>query len=157
MVTARYPGNVPTEFNNIIHSYNSITGAIIESHYEILWANKSGAGLGCISTAYYGAAPDDVEKQVLISQQSLRSKILGLWIKNSLTAEGKRKLIVFRTSYTFKHQDYGAAMFFVVVKIVCPDTIYGCSDIKTKLDTMKISQFKHSISKANLQILEWMN
>ena len=43
-------------------------------------------------------------------------------------------------------------MFFVIVKMVRPDTRAGCLDIKTKLDTMKMSQFKHDISKENLQI-----
>ena len=48
-------------------------------------------------------------------------------------------------------------MLFFIVKMVCPDTRAGLSDIKTKLETMKISQFKHDISKANPHIEEWIN
>ena len=48
-------------------------------------------------------------------------------------------------------------MFFSVVKMVRPDTRAGCSDIKTKLETMKMSQFKHDIYKSNPQISEYMN
>ena len=33
VVTAINPGNVPTEFNNIINSYTSITQAMIESQF----------------------------------------------------------------------------------------------------------------------------
>ena len=75
-------------------------------------------------------------------------------MNNYLTAEAKRKLRVFRTSYTFHNQYDGAAMLFFVVKIVLPETISGCSYIMTKLETMKMSQFKHDISKANLQVSE---
>ena len=48
-------------------------------------------------------------------------------------------------------------MFFVVVKMVRPDTHSGCSYIKSKLENMKMSQFKHDIPKENLQIAERMN
>ena len=55
-------------------------------------------------------------------------------------------------SYTFNNQDYGSAMFFVVVKMVQPDTRAGFSDIQKNLETMKMSQFKPYIPKANLHI-----
>ena len=48
-------------------------------------------------------------------------------------------------------------MFFVIVKMVHPDTRTGCSDINTKLETMKLFQFKHVIPKENIQISEWTN
>ena len=118
---------------------------------------KKGGVLGCLPTAYYGASPDDAEKQVLISQQRIKSKILGLWINNYLTTETKIKLRYFIYSYKFNSQDDGDAMFFVVVKILCPDTRDEFSDIKTKLETMKMSQFNHDISKSNLCIVEWTN
>ena len=83
--------------------------------------------------------------------------MLVLWINNSLTNESKRKLRAFRTYFTFNNQDDGAAIFFVVVKMMRPDTRARCSKIKKKFETMKMSQFKHDISKANLNIIEWMN
>ena len=42
--------------------------------------------------------------------------------------------------------------FVVVVKMVQPDTRAGCSDIQKNLETMKMSQFKPYIPKANLHI-----
>ena len=78
--------------------------------------------------------------------------MLGLWIKNSLTTDSKRKLRAFNYAYTLNAQDDGATMFFVIVKMVQPDTHSGCSDIKYKLENMKMSHFKHDIPKANLQI-----
>ena len=48
-------------------------------------------------------------------------------------------------------------MFFFIVKMVQPDTCAGFSDIKSNLENMKMSQFKHDISIANLNIVEWMN
>ena len=48
-------------------------------------------------------------------------------------------------------------MFFVIVKIVLPDTRAGWSDVKYKLLKMKMYQFKHDIPKANMQISEWVN
>ena len=40
VVTARYPGNLPTEFNNIIHSCTSITQDMIYSHRGNFWSKK---------------------------------------------------------------------------------------------------------------------
>ena len=48
-------------------------------------------------------------------------------------------------------------MFLFVVKMVHPDTRAGFSDINIKLDNRNMSQFKHYISKENIQIAEWMN
>ena len=98
VVTTKDSGNVPTEFNNIINSYNSITQFVIYSHCENLWEKNSVAGLGSIPTVYCEAAPDDAEKQAMLYHQRLMSKILVLWIKNSLTIESKRKLRAFKTS-----------------------------------------------------------
>ena len=46
-------------------------------------------------------------------------------------------------------------MFFVIVKMVLPETRTGWSDMNTELETMKLSQFKQCISKDNLHITEW--
>ena len=67
------------------------------------------------------------------------------------------QLIPFRTSYKLNNQDDGDAIFFLIVKMVHPDTRDGCSDIKTKIDTMKMYQFKRSTSNANLHISERMS
>ena len=91
-------------------------------------------------------------KKAIISQKSLRSNIISLWIKNSLNTDAKRKLRYFKTSYTYNNQDYGSVMFFVVVKMVRPDTHAVCSDIKTNLESIRMSHFKHDIPKTNLHI-----
>ena len=65
-------------------------------------------------------------------------------------------MMPFKISDTFNSKDHGA-MIFVIIKMVLPDTCNGCSDIKTKIDTMKISQLNHDKSKANLHISEWVN
>ena len=43
-------------------------------------------------------------------------------------------------------------MFFVIVKMVRPDTHAVFSDIKSKLESTNMYQFKHDIPKDNLQI-----
>ena len=78
--------------------------------------------MGRHPTADYGAAPDDPEKQAIISQQSVRYKIIGIWNNNFLNNDDKYKLRTLRTAYTFNNQDDGSGMFFVIVKMVCPDT-----------------------------------
>ena len=40
---------------------------MIEYHCELLSEKNSGASMGRLPTADYGAAPDDAEKQALIS------------------------------------------------------------------------------------------
>ena len=85
VVTSRYTGHAPTEVKNIILSYPSIKQIMMDLHYEIPWAENSGANLGRQPTENYASGLDDAQKQGIISQKRLRSKILGLWIKNSLT------------------------------------------------------------------------
>ena len=93
----------------------------------------------------------------IIAHQRIRPKMLGLWIKNYLTTNAKRKLRAFKSTYTFNAQDDGAAIFLVIVKMVQPDTRAGCSDIKYNPENMNMSHFKHDTPKANLQISEWIN
>ena len=88
----------------------------MDSHCEILWADHSGAGLGIHPTAIYEAGLDDPQNQAIISQQRLRSKMLGLWIKNYLAAYSKHNIRTFRYTYTFNNQDDGSAMFLSFVK-----------------------------------------
>ena len=47
--------------------------------------------------------------------------------------------------------------FFVVVKLVGPDTRSWCSYINSNMDNTKKSQFKSDTPKSNLQIAEWTN
>ena len=89
--------------------------------------------MGSHFTADYGSEEDVSYKQLIISQQLHRPKMLSLWIKNSLTTDAKCKLRAFKDSYTYYNQDYGSAMIFVIVKMVRPETHAGYSDIKTKL------------------------
>ena len=59
ILTARDAGHALTEIKDIILPYPPITKIIVESHYEIMWVDNSGAGLGQYPTANYGAAPGD--------------------------------------------------------------------------------------------------
>ena len=61
------------------------------------------------------------------------SKMLGLRIMNYSTNYYKCKLRYFRSAYTFNTQDDGDSMFFVVIKMLPPDTRAGFSDINSKL------------------------
>ena len=62
IMTSIYPGNVTTEFKNIIHYYTSITRDMMPPHCGNLWDNNPGTGLGRLLTVYYGAAPDSAKK-----------------------------------------------------------------------------------------------
>ena len=46
---------------------------------------------------------------------------------------------------------------FPFLKMMFPDTRIEFSVIKTKIETIRMYQFKHDISKAKLNISEWMN
>ena len=111
IVTDIYGVHVPTEFNTIILSYKFITKAMVDSHCWILWSNNSGSGLGHHPTAYCGAAKDNPVKKPIINQLRLRSNVLALWIKISITTDTKRKLRAFSTVYTFNNQYWGATIF----------------------------------------------
>ena len=144
--------HVPTEVKDNILSCLYIAKFMVDSHCKILWDDNSGAGLGRHPTANHGEVLDNPESQAVISQQLRRSYIIGLFMKNYITTDAKRKLRAFRSEYTFNTQDDGSEMLFVVLKMVQPDTCAGCSGIKCKLENMKMSQFKHDIPKSNLHI-----
>ena len=86
---------------------------------------NSGAGLGCHPISNYVAVLDDPVKQTLINKQSLRSKMIGLYIKESFNKYEKCKLISLSSAYTLNTQYDGSTMFFVIVKMVLPDTRVG--------------------------------
>ena len=96
----------------------------MKSNCENLWADNSGIDLGRHTTVYYGSADYDATKTSHIGQHSLRSKMLSLWIKNSLNTDGKLTFRIYNTSYAYNRQDHGVKCLFVV-----------CSDIKAKIET----------------------
>ena len=59
IVTSIYVGHAPTEVNNTILSYPSIPQIVVDSHYEILWADNSGANLRRHPTENYASGLDD--------------------------------------------------------------------------------------------------
>ena len=69
IVTDRDGNHAPTEVKEIIMSYPYINQVMVDSHFEILWAENSGAGLGRQPTAIYGAGLDNPEKHAVITQQ----------------------------------------------------------------------------------------
>ena len=90
--------HAPTEVKNTTLSYPSIEKIMVESHCEIMWAENYRADLGCQPTENYAALLDDLTKQVLISQQSIMSNMLGLWIKKFITTGARCKLRTFRNA-----------------------------------------------------------
>ena len=125
ILTSRYACHSPTEVKNIITPHPYITQIMVDSHCEILWDDNSGAYLGCHPTENYAAGLDEAQKQAIMSQQLLRSKMIGLWIKTFLTTNVKCKLRALNYAFTFNAKDDRAAMFFVIVKMVQPDTHTG--------------------------------
>ena len=91
---------------------------MVEPHCENIWEDNAVAGLGRHPIEDYGSGLDVPANQVLFVQYCLRSKILSLWIKNSLTTDAEHKLRAFKTSYTYNNQYDGAAMLFVIVNMV---------------------------------------
>ena len=120
---------------------------MVHSHCETLWADNSESGLVSHSTEYYRATSYNTANWSLIYQQCLISKILSLWIRNFITTDAIHKVSAYKTSYAYNIQYYGATLFFVIVKLVFYDTSIGLSYKNTKLDTMKLSWFKHNIPK----------
>ena len=73
-----------------------------------------------------------------------------LYINNSLATDAKFKLKSFKTSHTYNNQDDVTVVFYVMVKMLRPDTFSGFSDINRNLETMRMYHFKHDIPKSNL-------
>ena len=65
--------------------------------------------------------------------------------------------MAFKTSHTQNNQYDGAIMFFVIVKLVHPDTYSVWLDTKKNMETTRMPNLNNDIPKDNLQIVEWMN
>ena len=107
---------------------------------------------GSIPQNIFGLEEDDAKENSLKPQQRFISNMISLCIKNPLTTDAKHNLRAHKTSDACNIQDYGAAMFFFIVKIVHPATCVGLSDIKEKLESMKLSRFKHDITRSIIYI-----
>ena len=57
--TERDGSHLPTEFNNVISSYPSITQTMMDSQFKLVLEDNSVVGLGRHPTADYGAAADN--------------------------------------------------------------------------------------------------
>ena len=90
-----------SEFKEIIHSYQSITKTMVDSHCEIMWADNSGTDSGRHPTANYVAGLYDPAKQAVQAQKRLMHKMLDLCNKNSLATNYKSNLRYFNSVYTF--------------------------------------------------------
>ena len=121
-----------------------------------MWADNSVVVLWCHRKENCEAEANYAAKKEIIAQQRFRSNIVSLYIINSLTTYPKRKFRDFKTYYTFSNKCYGAVTF-CHPESMCPDTCAVCSDIKNKLDNMKMYHFKQDVSKSNLKVLEWIN
>ena len=104
IVTSRNVVNVITEYTSFIYSYPSITQYVIDSHFENMWVDNPGTGLGSYPTEDYVVAENDTNKQAIIYQCCLRSNIMSLWIRNLLITDAKRNLGAFKTSNYFNVQ-----------------------------------------------------
>ena len=78
------------------------------------------------------------------------SKMMSLWIRNSLNTYVNQNMGAFKMSCAFHGKYYVSTMLFAVIKMVLSDIRAVWSDIKKKLKTTKISHFKKDISKTNL-------
>ena len=130
---------------------------MVDSKCEILWADNSGAYLGRHPKENYSEGLDGTDKQAIIAKQRLISKMLWIWINKPMNTDANWKLSDFISAYNFNTQDDGATMFCVIIKSLQPDTNAVCSDIKSNMENMNMSHFKHDIPKINLKIAEWMN
>ena len=78
IVTTTYGSHEPTEFNNVISFYPSITQSMVDSHRETTWDKNSGAYLGHHPAEDYGTSECVPNKQLIIAHQRLISNILSL-------------------------------------------------------------------------------
>ena len=125
---------------------------MVDSHCEIIWDDNYGVDLGHHPTENYAPGLYDASKQAVISQQFLRYKKIGLSVKNPLVNYENIKLRYFKSAYTFNSKDDRYEMFYAGVKMVQPDTHAGYSDIKYKLENMKMPHLKHDTPKSKIHI-----
>ena len=90
-----------------------------------MYSKNLGAGVGHHQTVYFVLEAYDATKPAIISQKRLRFKIMNLWVIKSLTTDVNHMLRYFKTSYDFNVQHDGSTMFFVILKMVLPDTHIG--------------------------------
>ena len=102
------------------------------------------------NTTFWGVTPEKImdQKQMNPSSSShFTNSAQILCIRNLLTTDNNCKLWELKTSYDFNDQYYGDAILFIIVKMVFPDTFTDFFDIKTKMETTKMSYFNQDLTR----------
>jgi len=91
-----------------------------------------------------------VETDPLVLEQRMRSSLFGMWLKNSMTKEGKKKLMLhkskFRHYYTGAnanaYEDDGSTIVRIIWDKCDPSTKSGINTLKSKLSNFALDDFK---------------
>lgn len=93
----------------------------------------------------------DLEQDPVLLQQMIRPSLFGQWIKNSLTKEAKKKLLLkkalFRHTYNDDtgYEDDGTTMLRVIFDKCDPTTKSGINNLKARISDFKLADHKQDV------------
>ena len=106
---------------------------------QLTWSDGAATGTVVITT------------DAAIMQKRIRSSMIGKWIRNLLTKQGKRKLMLKKKKFQYKNadgstEDDGPTMFKLIYDMVKPATRAGLSSLKLKMTKFKLSDYGEDIT-----------
>ena len=93
----------------------------------------------------------DLEQDPVLLQQRIRSSLFGQWIKNSLTKEAKKKLLLKKALFRHTHnddtghEDDGTTMLRATFDKCDPTIKSGINNLKARLSEFKLADHKQDV------------
>ena len=128
---------------NLVTEPNAVSKEDVQDFASRVWGNVDGDHI--IDSS------GDLEQDPVLLQQRIRSSLFGQWIKNSLTKEAKKKLLLkkalFRHTYNDDtgYEDDGTTMLRVIFDKCDPTTKSGINNLKARLSDFKLADHKQDV------------
>ena len=86
-----------------------------------------------------------------ITQMRIRSSMIGKWLRNSLTKQGRRKIMLKKKKFQYVNtdgstEDDGPTMFKLIYDMVKPNTRACVSSLKSRMTTYKLSDYGEDVT-----------
>ena len=93
------------------------------------------------------------ETDPLVLEQRIRTSLLGMWLKNSMTKEGKKKLMLHKSKFRHyctgananAYEDDGSTIVRIIWDKCDPSTKSGVNALKSKLSSFTLEDFKQDV------------
>ena len=129
-----------TRTANLLTEPNSCPLDVVMDFAQQIWGNTDG-----------DFRIDVTKTNEVVLNQRMRSSLLGMWIKNSLTKEGKKKLMLQKAKFRHyyeginAYEDDRAILIRLIFDKCDPSTKLGINSLKLDLSNFSLDRYKQNV------------